>query len=1368
MSIITTGINIVTTGVNNATAKLKAFGQEIAQVGKVVDRFTSDYDKNMDKVRKSSITLSQGLTRNWQKEYRSALSGMNRDTEKALQYMETQYDRHFRNIGNKYQSMVMGSVALSMSGIGVMNWGQGALGFTKTALDQAKEFETVMSQIQFYGKKTKEEMESIQKDIFKMGFDLPVKTSEVASAVLSAQKLGYDDTKDASIMAKEASKIQFMSLDKLDGEESMKYISHMRKLTRTPIEETYKLTDKLTMASDVSAASIDSLWKTIQSSRTSFDALNTDIDTFLTLAGVMADRLQPRQAGMALSSFGGGIMMGEKAAREDRGTRGAYYKQLQQAMGGKTFDDYGGDTLAYISDVATKSREIWTDHAERMGNLQSIFGKSALDLFMAVDAYTSETGRSMVEMREEIRNADGHAEKLIETIMNGSYGTEKRLEAVIEQFQILFGQTLRPAFNSILKGITAVIGKINEFFLEHPKIAKFIGYFVAIGGILLTATGSVMLFVGGLLAIYASIANVIIQMARNIRVVHLLGQGYSTAGQMLKGQFLGPLNMVGRTLLKFSGITFFMYMAWKNDFLRMRTTLVEWYDYTKKGLERAKDMFAKYGAMSAKEWRMEFASAVDRGDMDNWFTRTGLKLAMLMDGIRDIWKDGTLDIERYHKLNDAGLLGFIEKVYEIKTAVTDFWKGFQVGVGEGLRLLKDMLSPLIPIFEWVRNKIMDILNHFGYFENTSKGITSLWEKWGATAGTIVGSVLAIKIGLWAWWKAIKLIISPFVLLGKIIKRIWDTLKLIKDIKLGSKLAGMAGWLLPKPIRNVGKNVRDTNRQGMHSDLPWTKDATGKQRYEIRQKGKWYEFGKNREYRQWKKEMERSPVYKEGKSGSSRRIVGRGIRGRMTDLWLGRQYAPDQKTDKLGRKYHSIRTMEGGTTRTTAEGTVKGRQVRTGRGVKGFLQGIGHLMMGRKQGIVAGGGANQAINATRGADLSKSAGKGMGITNLFKGAGKGMTGVAKGLGKGLLKGLGTVLTKGIPLLFKGIFRLIPVLGWALFVWDAISLIWGNWDFIVKAGQWAWDKIKQFGVLVWEGIKSIASTSWDWITGVASTSWEWTKTKASEIWTSIKDFAIGIWNGIGSWARGIWEGIKNYAVTKWNEITTWASTKWEEIKTKALGLWDSFKAKATEKWEEIKGIASTKIEEMKSLVGNIWNNLKSKFVEKWTEIKNFATNNPITQGIKTVVQKAGNALGFRTGLWNVPKENYPAYLHKGEMVLTQKEAQILRSMVGSDKNSIARTLLEKQGGGGVENISIKQPPKKTINAVFKKQDEESNSKTSGNSGNTTITFGEGAIKIEIANASPSEIKKGAKQMFEEFKRLVELENMKNYRPARPRKV
>ena len=1292
MSIITTGINIVANA-QGAIATVRQFGRELQNTQRQAQTWANGYSQSTRQVEKSTRALKTALNADWSRLYSNAINGPTRDLEANLRRVQGMYDRTFRELGNKYQSMVMGSVALSMSGIGLQNVGTSILGGAKASLDVARDFETVMTQIQFYGQKTADEMDRIQKDIFDIAYRMPQTASEIGKAFLQAQKTGY--SYDAStVMAEEASKISFMSMGKLDGEEALKYISQMKKLTNAYATEgerlalvqkgitdslsVNQLTDKLTMTADVSAASIDSLWKTMQSSRSAFDNMDTDMDSMLTLSAVMSDRLQPRAAGQAVSSFGRGMNMAEKAKAEGRGTRGEYYSQLTSAMGGgvESFKGANGsvDILKYIEAVATKSKEIWGDGVDRTSKLISIFGGSAIDLFHAYDNYAMSGNMNMEEMRDKIRDAEGHSTKFMEAIMNTSYGTEMKLKAVAEQFQILFGTAIRPLFNDILDGLTFVIGKINEFVQEHPKLTKALGYGAGIAGALLVATGATMLLVGGILALYASFGNIIVQLARNVRVLDHLARGYGSAGAIIKSQFMAPLVMLRKNLFKLTAITFFVWMAWKNDFLRMRTTFTEWKDYITTGLADSSALFKLYGQTSASEWDKVWKDARNKGTLDNWIARNLTKARVLWQGLKEIFTkqevyspldtgmlhpkvtDGVLSDDTKAKLEAMGLLGIVEGIYEAKVALADFWKGFQSGMKDGIELVKTLLQPLITLWEYLSEKILGLFQHFGYFENVNKGIGTHWEQWGQKIGYIVASVIAIRVAIWGWLKAFKMILTPFKIMQKLAKGIWSIFS-----KLGSMLKGsgsLLGRMLLVPqarqLLNTGRYAMQRRfsgnaRQGAQSRLPYARQVinptTGRPTGQVT-----YQRGGSR----------RGPTVIPSRNGqTSATLRSRGIVGRMRDMWLGQRYDPTTLTDRRGRTYRQIRTADGRVINDYSRDGRNTRNVRTG-GLRGRLGRIGNLF-----GNTRGGGAVRGLATT-----------------------------ARGLGKGLLKGLGSVITKGIPMLFKGALRLIPFVGWAFMVWEAISLIWGNWDFLKTAG----------------------GKAWDWIKSKAGLAWDWVKTKASGIWDS---------------------------------ITTYASTTWTNIKT----------------------AASEKIASMKEAINDMFSGLLGKAKEAWNNVKNYVTNNPVVNGAKTVgnavksgANKVLNFFGFgkssRTGEWYVPKDNMPYNLHQGEMVLTRKEAQIMRSMVGSDNNSIAQTLL----GRNDISASAKMMTQKKIMRPQGSAVSGQGASQGSNATTIQVSFEQGAI--QVANASGSEMKKAAKQMFDEFKRMVELDNMKHYKSARPR--
>lgn len=128
-------------------------------------------------------------------------------------------------------------------------------------------------------------------------------------------------------------------------------------------------------------------------------------------------------------------------------------------------------------------------------------------------------------------------------------------------------------------------------------------------------------------------------------------------------------------------------------------------------------------------------------------------------------------------------------------------------------------------------------------------------------------------------------------------------------------------------------------------------------------------------------------------------------------------------------------------------------------------------------------------------------------------------------------------------------------------------------------------------------------------------------------------------------------------------------WDTIKEKASELF----SKISEVWENIKTTISTKIEEIKTAIDNkiaafknagrnifngvwdgikeVWNNLKT-----WVEDKIAWLKDKLNAWKSTKKKMGGDDSdgSHRTGLPEVPYDGYRAILHKGEMVLTQPEA------------------------------------------------------------------------------------------------------------------
>lgn len=287
----------------------------------------------------------------------------------------------------------------------------------------------------------------------------------------------------------------------------------------------------------------------------------------------------------------------------------------------------------------------------------------------------------------------------------------------------------------------------------------------------------------------------------------------------------------------------------------------------------------------------------------------------------------------------------------------------------------------------------------------------------------------------------------------------------------------------------------------------------------------------------------------------------------------------------------------------------------------------------------------------------------------------------------------------------------------------------WDWIVgifsTVGSWIYDNViapvAQFFTDLWNGIVNAWHTVIDpWI--------EIVKRLASMFYDSVikpvADFFVNLWNGIKEGATSAWEKIKGV----FSVVANWFnSTIITPVKNLFTGMWDGLKNGAKNAWNGITSVFS-----------NVTNWFKDKFTQAWTAVKNvFSTGgkvfdgikegivsvfktvvNAIIGGINKVIAVPFNAINnilqriknieivgiqpfnwvttfsvpqipkLSTGLNFVPYDEYPAFLHRGEAVLTAAQAQSWRNGQGQPANgqmmAVLVAILDAITGGNQELI------------------------------------------------------------------------------------
>ena len=239
-----------------------------------------------------------------------------------------------------------------------------------------------------------------------------------------------------------------------------------------------------------------------------------------------------------------------------------------------------------------------------------------------------------------------------------------------------------------------------------------------------------------------------------------------------------------------------------------------------------------------------------------------------------------------------------------------------------------------------------------------------------------------------------------------------------------------------------------------------------------------------------------------------------------------------------------------------------------------------------------------------------------------------------------------------------------------------------DSVVNAFQSGWNLIQTIWNLpeiqaLWQGIVTAAQSAWE----VIQTVWEAAKNFFNDLWDAIVETAVAVWQRVNDAASVAWSAIQ----TIWNAATGFFQAVWDSIAAifdavsavlqgDFQGAYDAIKGIVNTwaeyfkgVWDDIKSVFSDALDLGSKIVDDIlggiksgWDSLKGWVSSAWDAIKSIFT--------VEVKMPGGGWFGRRNAIGNdyVPYNDYPALLHRGEAVLTAREADEWRRG-GSSQNA-----------------------------------------------------------------------------------------------------
>lgn len=295
---------------------------------------------------------------------------------------------------------------------------------------------------------------------------------------------------------------------------------------------------------------------------------------------------------------------------------------------------------------------------------------------------------------------------------------EERLESIANSVGSALASLMEP-----VEWLAAKLVELADAFLtfveNNPKLAKAVIQISAVSGVLLLL-GGVALKVMGSLG-YLSI---------------MLKQFSGSFGTISAVMRTGVMHIIG-TLLPLALAIATVYAAWKSDFAGIRTSLTTFVTGVRSSFNTAAD--AVNGSV------VHMCAVLGRLDTTTFFgglTLAIMRLMVLFRALAEGWNGFTLSDDTFQKAEQLGILPLIEAIFDLKYRFDHFVEGFKQGWTEISTVVKDFFNTLTSsvdgtIFE---SLFQGITNFFKAITNNDP---AAWTAIGEAVGRFVAKAVLI-------------------------------------------------------------------------------------------------------------------------------------------------------------------------------------------------------------------------------------------------------------------------------------------------------------------------------------------------------------------------------------------------------------------------------------------------------------------------------------------------------------------------------------------------------------------------------------------------------------------------------------------------
>lgn len=367
------------------------------------------------------------------------------------------------------------------------------VGFAKTSVDTAKDFEYSMSEVQAISGASSEELKKLEEQAKTLGATTFYSAQEASQGMKYYAMAGYD-TKE--IMDAMPASVDLAVASNTDLATVCDIVSDAMTGLQMSTEETTHFTDILAKTATSTNTTVEMLGESFKYCSPVAGTLGIKAEDLSVALGLMAN------AGVKSTIAGNNLKTG--LLRLSAPTNDMVEAMEKYNIELKTNEDGTVDLMKTMTSMRSSLKNL--DSVTQANVLSTIMGKEATAGWSAIINSTDEDFQSLTE---SIYNCDGTAKEIAETMGNNFEGKMKSLESAFEGVKIAIGDLLIPALTTVVEKVTDVCNWFNELDEGSQNLIVGFGGFLAVLGPVLLILPKVIkgcgLLKAGFLALKAGI-----------------------------------------------------------------------------------------------------------------------------------------------------------------------------------------------------------------------------------------------------------------------------------------------------------------------------------------------------------------------------------------------------------------------------------------------------------------------------------------------------------------------------------------------------------------------------------------------------------------------------------------------------------------------------------------------------------------------------------------------------------------------------------------------------------------------------------------------------------------------------------------------